>query len=167
MWNIRTARLHTWRGVWEVAHFSPGESISRNWAYKIDITSHGRKQIRFEVYYPSFAHISSDVCVLSSHGRSFDIANRLWSWQPRHRCSILWREKIFFISSKAARPTLQPTQRPVQWVPGESSPLLKQQGRPAACSPSSTVVNSVALRPFLIGQWSLYFPEIFISISSI
>jgi hypothetical protein len=40
-------------------------------------------------------------------------------------------------------------------------------GASSHCSPSSTVVHPVALRPFLIGPWSLLFHDILISISSI
>jgi hypothetical protein len=45
--------------------------------------------------------------------------------------------KIFFFST-ASRPTLGPTQSPIQWVPGALSPGVKQWGHEANHSPPSS-----------------------------
>jgi hypothetical protein len=43
-----------------------------------------------------------------------------------------------FLLSTASRPTLGPTQPPVQWVPAARSPEIKRQGREADHSPATT-----------------------------
>jgi hypothetical protein len=64
------------------------------------------------------------------------------------RGSILDRGKIFVFST-ASRPTLGPTQLPLQWVPGFYSREVKRPGREADHSPPSSaeVKNSGATHP--------------------
>jgi hypothetical protein len=165
MWKIRTARLHTWREVWEVAHGSPGESISRNWTSKIDLTSRGKKKKSLFKLYLFRPHLIK--CFLIKQPQSFSwYSKQVMGWTA---------EESWFDSLKGKRCLSFPKypdrlwgpQPPIQWVSGQLFSRLKRQGSLAVCSPTSTVVNSVALRPFLIGPWSFYFPEIVISISSI
>jgi hypothetical protein len=57
-----------------------------------------------------------------------------------------------FLFSTASRPTLGPTQPPIQWVPGGGGafpPGIKQQGREADPSPPSNaeVMNGGAIHP--------------------
>jgi hypothetical protein len=47
------------------------------------------------------------------------------------------RSKRFF-SSKVSRPALQPTQPPIEWVPGVLNPGVKQQEREAYHSTQSS-----------------------------
>jgi hypothetical protein len=58
-------------------------------------------------------------------------------------------EKRDFLFSTASRPTLGPTQLPIQWVPGALSPGVKQQGRKFDRPPlfSAEVKNSGAIPP--------------------
>jgi hypothetical protein len=61
------------------------------------------------------------------------------------RGSIPGRSRVFSIAS---RPTLGPTQPPIQWVPGALSRLVKRQGREADYSPpSSAEVKNVGAIP--------------------
>jgi hypothetical protein len=65
------------------------------------------------------------------------------------RGSISGRGKTFLFST-ASRPTLGPTQLPVQWVLGALSPGVKSQGRVANRSPPSSakVKKGGAIPPF-------------------
>jgi hypothetical protein len=54
-----------------------------------------------------------------------------------------------FLFSTTSRPTLGPTQPPIQWVPGAPSPGVKRQGRETDHSPPSSaeVKNGGAIPP--------------------
>jgi hypothetical protein len=61
----------------------------------------------------------------------------LQAGRPRGRNSSPDRVKNFLFS-KSSRPTLGPTQPPIQWVPGALSPGMKQPGREADHSPPTS-----------------------------
>jgi len=44
----------------------------------------------------------------------------------------------FFLFATASRPTLEPTESPIQWVLGAVSPSVKRPGREADHSPPSS-----------------------------
>jgi hypothetical protein len=63
--------------------------------------------------------------------------------------------QVLFLFSKGSRPVLRPTQPPIQWVPGASSPGIKRQKRQADhSSPSSAMIkNYGAIPPLCRSQW--------------
>jgi hypothetical protein len=86
---------------------------------------------------------------LKRFGRSWDssvsIAKGLQAGRPRfdsRQCKI-------FLFSTASRPTLEPTQPPIQWVPGALSLGVKQQGHQADHLPPSSakVMEGGAIPP--------------------
>jgi hypothetical protein len=67
-----------------------------------------------------------------------------------------WQGKIF-IFSEVSRLNMEPTQPPLQWVPGNLYPGVRQKGYEAECSPPSTdkVKNSGVTRiSSLLGKLS-------------
>jgi hypothetical protein len=70
-----------------------------------------------------------------------------YSYGLESQDSVPGRGKRFF--STASRPTLGPTQPPVQWVPGALSLGVKQSGRETDHSPPSSakVKNGGAISP--------------------
>jgi hypothetical protein len=73
------------------------------------------------------------------------------------RVAWLLRDIKICLLSTASRPALEPTQSPIQWVPGMISVRETRPGREADQSPSSSVEvkNGGAIPPLLlIISWS-------------
>jgi hypothetical protein len=70
-------------------------------------------------------------------------------WKAENLVFDLWQSQQAFLFSIASRPALEPTQPPVQWVPGALHSLLKRQGREADRSSlsSAEVKNGRATPP--------------------
>jgi hypothetical protein len=72
-------------------------------------------------------------------------SDELWAGQPGFDSQQGQEIFLYFTNS---RPTLGPTQPPIQWVPRALSPEVKRRGREADHSPpSSTVKNGGAIPP--------------------